>query len=102
MKIKVKKTKKQKGGSSNAVIVANQKQNNNLLIPATETDFIKSIGYLTENNLHHVKKLFEETFGKNEKISFNSYLKDPFIQGNHTSNFYHEWYKKINHEYKII
>jgi len=109
IKIKIKKTKKQKGGATNVANVsklsnaASQKNTNKSLTPA-EIDYKEAITYLIENELNHVKDLFEEItiFGKNKKISFNSYIKDTFLQGNHDANFYHEWYKGINPEFKII
>jgi hypothetical protein len=98
--MKLKKTKKQKGGSStvvNASKVISQTQ--------PEIDYDRAITYLDTNSLTHIKELFITTFGKNKKISFNSYLRDTFIQGNllnQDSDFYYRWYKKINPDFKII
>jgi hypothetical protein len=98
--MKLKKTQKQKGGSANATNASSRKKNNSLTQP--EKDYLEAIEYLGENKLDNIRTLFEGTFGKNKKISFNGYLKDPFLQGGHDADYYHQWYKGINPEYKII
>ena len=98
--MKLKKTKKQKGGSNTVVNASKVKSKSQ-----EEIDYGRAITYLDINGLTHIKELFITTFGKNKKISFNSYLRDTFIQGNllnQDSNFYHEWYKGINPDFKII
>ena len=111
--MKLKKTKIQKGGATNVANVANvsklsnpaSRKNTNKSLTQPEIDYDRAITYLDTNGLTHIKELFITTFGKNKKISFNSYLRDTFIQGNllnQDSDFYHRWYKKINPDFKII